>query len=397
MPKRRMLYYSCLVLLFTVIIAAYLKQNQLLNKDKELSEPYHMISIEESKQENENKGNVEQQNVPLKITNYKVETVEIVVLNNEELKEFYTDIGSFSNKGSLFKIWLPTRGMPQDGDPTCWETYPVISYRDNMTELKQYKIYYCPWADDSVLREPIKFTAEGTPIFQISNRLPQKLVKITGESPEEIDVGLNQIWDFKPHPHKNLVAVYGSDNEGRLHIILVDIDNKTIKQIFNYKDETEKASEDVQAHVDFDSDGNLYFDTYYAKEKDIYIFDGQKTEMIFKGAYLPRISPNGNYLAYRKIKDNEDFLDIWDIKKKQLIGSIWIFGAPLWESNSKKINIEFSNKKEIIKVTLIENDLHVEEIKVDGTPFVMEKGDSVEYYVVNQNSIVNEPIIKKVK
>ncbi|KJS21736.1 MAG: hypothetical protein VR72_09095 [Clostridiaceae bacterium BRH_c20a] len=330
------------------------------------------------------------------ITSYPVAQGKGFLLSTEELDEFYDKISYFANKNYPYKIWLPTRGMPQDGDPTCWETYPIIISGSETTELKEFKIFYLPWADDMTLREPIKFTSTGVPIFQVKNRFPQKLVALIDQEPVEIDVSMEQIWNFKPNPLNNQVAVYGTGKDGLFHIVLLDLNNKSITPVFSYKDELDNPSEVVCADVDFDSDGNLYFDTYYAKEKGIYIYNGQKTEKYLNNAYLPRISPNGKSLAFYNEEDNEIFLSILDIGKKNVIGRVKTLGNPLWESSSDNLNIEFNNKKEVIKISLSDNGLVVGGIHLDGTPFVFTKESLTEYYFINQSTIIKEPVIKKV-
>ena len=152
----------------------------------------------------------------------------------------------------------------------------------------------------------------------------------------------------------------------------------------------------IYAEIDFDNNGNLYFDTYYAKEKGIYIYNGQKTEKYLHKAYQPRFSPSGKYLAFYNKEGKEVFLNILDIEKNIVIGKVKTLGNPLWELSSNKLNIEFSNKKKIIKISLCENGIAAEGIKLDGTPFVFAKESSAEFYSINQDTIIEDPVINKV-
>lgn len=403
--QKRLIFLYLVILITTFILFGCNHDNAPLSPGKEtFAKPQETSPIEQQKpkpqepaivQENNTDRNTEQISTQ-EITSYPVDQGKGVLLSTEELDEFYDKISYFTNKNCPYKILLPTRGMPQDGEPICWETYPIIISDSETTELKEFKIFYRPWENDMTLREPIKFTSNGVPIFQVKNRFPQKLVALINREPVEIDVNMEQIWNFKPNPINNQVAVYGSGKDGLFHIVLLDLNYKSITPVFSYKDETDNSSEVVCAEVDFDSDGNLYFDTYYAKEKGIYIYNGQKTEKYLNKAYLPRISPDGKYLAFYNKKDDEVFLNILDTDSKKVIGRVKTLGNPLWELGSDKLNIELNNKKEILIISLCDNGLSAEGIQVDETPFVFEKRSPVEYYFINQDTIFDDPVIKKV-
>jgi len=331
------------------------------------------------------------------ITSYPVALGKEAFLSTEELEDFYDRIGYFTNKNCPYKIWLPTRGMPQDGDPTCWETYPIIVLGSETTDLKEYKMFYRPWADDMTLREPIKFTSNGVPIFLVKNKFPQKLVALIDREPVEIDAKMEEIWNFKPSPYNNQVAVYGTGKDGYFHIVLLDLISKNITPVYRYKNEFGNPSEKIYAEVDFDNNGNLYFDTYYAKEMSIYMYDGKKTEEYLKKAYYPRISPDGKSLAFYNKEGNEVFLNILGIDEKNVMGRVKTMGNPLWEPSGDKLNIEYINKKEVVKISLSDNGLVARGIQLDGTPYVCAKGSFIEVYSINQDTITEEPVIKKVE
>lgn len=325
-------------------------------------------------------------------TGYPVVEGQEILLSQEELDAFYKKIGFFTDEKSPVTIWLPTKGMLQGGDPTCWETYPVIISDSDVIELKEYRIFYCPWVDIPITREPIKFTSKGIPMFK-SQKHPQKLVALIDREPVEFDVGLEQIWDFKPHPFQHQVAVYGSDKSSLFHIVLLDLDNKSLTPVFRYKSDSENGGEGVFAELDFDHDGNLYFDTFYAKERGIYIYSGQKTEKLLNKAFRPRISPDGKYLAFYLSEPNGDFLTVWDIDKKTVIGRIKKWGNPVWEFNGQQLYIE--SAREIIKFSWSDS-LVTEGILVDGIPFVYTKERTAELYSIYYTTIMEDPVIKKV-
>ncbi len=350
------------------------------------------ITGQNVKENIKSKGKQEETSVQ-EINDYPVVEGNGVLLSSEESEAFYNKICLFTDEKCHYKIVLPTKGMHQEGDPACWNTYPVIISGSDAIELKKHLIFYRPWDNDTILREPIKYSYQGIPIF-IRQKYPQELVALIDWEPVEINVGLEQIWDFKPHPSNNQIAVYGSDRDGLFKIVIADIDSKSLTTVFSYKNEMVNASEKVNAELDFDSNGNLYFDTYYAKEKGIYIYNGQKTEKFLNKAYLPRVSPNSKHLAFYQREKDDDYLSIWDIDKKTVIGRMKKWGNPIWALSGEQLYIE--KAREIIKVSLGDNGLVAEGIHVDGIPFVFVKENPAKFYLINQDSINRDPVVKKV-
>ncbi len=283
------------------------------------------------------------------ISNHVLESASELLSMDTDSQLIYTN-SLTSNSPKRFtckqglKIDLPTKGMPIDGDPAVYETYPIVYTADGEKVLKQFKVWYRPEALEHILAEPFLFTAAGKALF-IHRSYPNELYQIDENGNTiKIDVPFTEIWDIKQNPITDEIAIYGSvsDSFGALGVYLLDLSMGTYREVASYKVEPDVIYDVVVANLVYDDEGTLYFDQSPTDKPAIYSFDGRDVSLVKNGAFSPKISPDGKLLAFLNCENrNPRFskdpvtLEIINMNTKQSIGKLSVWGAIEWDTNSR--------------------------------------------------------------
>lgn len=327
-------------------------------------------------------------------------------LTPSEISLFHESIGVFENAKSNIKVSLPTKGMPMNGDPVVFETYPVVTIGDKTTELKQYKIFYNPTSSRMIIRQPIFYTAKGEVLFT-NNVYPNELYQITNDGNIiKIDTPFVEISSLNVNPIDNKAVITGNLPEGKPEkkFFELDLDKLLFKEFFSYINSDKSVTAGVTTNMDYSIDGTLYFDILNGKVPCIYSYNGIDVIKIRDKASQPKVSADGKYLAfcnidnvYVKEQKEQMNLEVINILSKKSIGKQPGVGTIVWDNQNNNVYLEEQTNLKVFKIGINNLEL-LENIETEGHPFVIDNKGQKEFYIegfeTDNPNVVWKKIIK---